>query len=654
MRLEQLLQIFMTVGSFSKLNCSQTFGELIYENIGVTSICIRRLNTTDYVGCQCEWCNAFVVHFDANENGNIGFVQMVYSREDLKWMLFYEHLKAVVAVAVNYDIADILVNLGNRNNVVGVVLFDEQVRDSLRHFGGQQRLCDDNCKNFIHWSPELVDLTKKLNLFYFNFPIFVVTNRNHIKEIEQCYHSYAKHRLTNSMFSAFCAMKLNARMFASENSVNCLRRNMFYEKSISNSLVRMSTKVPMFCKPVDIANGFATLFETSIHEQLKNRSVVVFASRIDSLSMFSGVASVGNSFVNLITVFLSVVKTLSALRQQIKTYANGKNILFSLFEGESFNLIGSSRTALDMVTTGLKPTNSSLIRYMTPSIHQLHHWSHFIEINELLKCNGPSLSAQYNLASDNFLNILQSMSNEFNFTLDASDKETLSKSSANSFVKYDPMIQAIVFKMKPSNCDTCSHFKKTSDNQFNMTIRHLTNISTLLSKSLFHLITRTHKDISTDHQFVSVESVLECFVKNSSCLLLNEVNCFKNHIKKGFLFLRMNQARKLFDGFPNFFTLNERRTLVSCIHDIFAYIVASDLLRINKDDCQKLQKFQHSFSYDWMKGPQTLGVCVMSTRFTTETSSSPFINEVDFKSGNYSIWAESNWQTPSAQLFLVA
>ncbi|KAK4337418.1 hypothetical protein RND71_043875 [Anisodus tanguticus] len=80
----------------------------------------------------------------------------------------------------------------------------------------------------------------------------------------------------------------------------------------------------------------------------------MLVSKLDSLSIFDNAASGASTvLVSLITMF-STMKILNELNQKNNVFTE-KNVLYSFFDGEAYDYVGSGRTAYDLGTNGLIP-----------------------------------------------------------------------------------------------------------------------------------------------------------------------------------------------------------------------------------------------------------------------------------------------------------
>jgi nicastrin len=100
-------------------------------------------------------------------------------------------------------------------------------------------------------------------------------------------------------------------------------------------------------------NLFSPYLRTSFNETIANRSVIILASRMDSFSFFNNLSPAADSVYSGVITLLAVAHTLASFRSEIielqKSLTVKRNILFSLFDAESFGYIGSSSALNDMI-----------------------------------------------------------------------------------------------------------------------------------------------------------------------------------------------------------------------------------------------------------------------------------------------------------------
>lgn len=80
---------------------------------------------------------------------------------------------------------------------------------------------------------------------------------------------------------------------------------------------------------------------------VKNRSIIFVSARMDSASMFDGLAIGADTAITGMVTLVAIADMLNQVKSVIR---NGdiENVVLVFFNGEAFDYIGSSRMAYDM------------------------------------------------------------------------------------------------------------------------------------------------------------------------------------------------------------------------------------------------------------------------------------------------------------------
>ena len=292
---------------------------------------------------------------------------------------------------------------------------------------------------------------------------------------------------------------------------------------------------------------FATLLETNKSIPINDKTIVVLATRLDSFSIFSESSPGADSALTSLITLLSVVHTLSqpSVKEQLTNTSPQRNVLFAMFDGESFDYIGSSGALYDM-HLGQFPVDSDGNSEMAQI--RTKHFSHFIELNQLAirgNASNHSLYVHKNVRStqdtNNLLQMLQNNAigmQEFSIR-DTDDGQPLPPASLQNFIKDDNSLIGIVIanhqkefvnKFYNSFLDTFEKLK-IDDNRL---IKTLTDTSTVISRTIFNLLTGSSQNKpnrTTETPIEANQSVMndlfQCYLVNTSCALFNLVNQHK-------------------------------------------------------------------------------------------------------------------------------
>ena len=103
-----------------------------------------------------------------------------------------------------------------------------------------------------------------------------------------------------------------------------------------------------YCDPLGNVNIFAPLLAANKSDgPVRNRSVIFVSARLDSASMFDGLSVGADTAITGMATLIAVADMLYKVKSDIRRL-DIENVYISLFNGEAFDYIGSSRMAYDM------------------------------------------------------------------------------------------------------------------------------------------------------------------------------------------------------------------------------------------------------------------------------------------------------------------
>lgn len=378
------------------------------------------------------------------------------------------------------------------------------------------------------------------NLLYedFGFPIYFVNDQDEIEKILNCFEQFNNFDFENQKDRSLCSIQVNSLMSGAVNSEVCLRR------SSLNSYFNPIT----YCDPLQGRNVYASLFPREIVPE-QNRTLdpeerfIFVTARLDTASMFDGIGVGAMGSLISFAILISTAHVLSKILPPSKRQPSHPNVMFVLFNGESYDYIGSQRMIYDM---GLNDFPYKIQQTRPIKLSQIDL---LIDIGVLDDINNPVL---YNLRQDQLdlvhVNELFKKYNQFyNLNINAIPISTpnIPPTSANSFLYENRSLPFVVINSEPKNnflhsiYDTDLNIKfdyknKTGKNflelmNFNETNDFngtdiqmgIRNLSTILAFSLYELVTKT----SYDHDAVLganaylIDEFLYCWLFSAKCRL---------------------------------------------------------------------------------------------------------------------------------------
>uniref|UniRef100_A0AAY4BWS2 Nicastrin n=1 Tax=Denticeps clupeoides TaxID=299321 RepID=A0AAY4BWS2_9TELE len=309
----------------------------IYVDLNNTIPCVRLLNGTHQMGCQ------------SSISGNTGVLHVLETEADLDWVLKSgPHPPYMVLMDASYfNRYTVMMQLKNSTRVTGVAVvipstgppqgFSPHNKCPNQHTGVYSDSYGPGLAdcNVTVWNP----LGNGLSFEDFKFPIFSLKDDNQTEAIRKCISDHNVGNNGSAPAYPLCAMQMFSHMHAVTSTATCMRRNYIQE--------HYSLNPESVCDPLGDFNVWAPLLPLNVTSKghKANESVVIAATRLDGRSFFWDVATAAEGTV---TGFVTLLAAAHALRSVTEQAPPSRNILFTFFQGETFDYIGSSRMVYDM------------------------------------------------------------------------------------------------------------------------------------------------------------------------------------------------------------------------------------------------------------------------------------------------------------------
>ena len=472
-------------------------------------------------------------------------IHIINDTQDVEWIVKKGSTPPyIAALYINNFSKSNLLQLKESERVVGVMLLlDLQTPLSVNGFSPETSCPNDRVSLYLNnteydhcakqsWNPNNL----ALSMLYedWGFPIFLITNTSDINHIENCFIKYSKPKNGTAPPWPLCSAELSSRMNAAKDSKTCMRRNDLNFLDMEQSI--------RYCDPLSSFNIFAPLFDFNHHPNssapVANKSLIVVSSRIDSSSLFSDLAPGADSSITSITVLLTVASTLSKNIKDLKQKRkNDLNVLFALFDGESFDYIGSSKAAYDMQHQGLESSFLGAERPIDLPRIQLQHLKNFIELSQLAPHSSTSglwihtdpLSRKDQSVDESVretIRVLMRSLDSLKLSLQEVVDTPLPPASLQSFLRHDLSLPGVMISNHKGEF-TNQFYNSFLDNKENIkfnsseTLDQLTGVATLVSRTLYEQIVGEPSKMTADRDLV--KQLLECFLVNVSCPLFSQV-----------------------------------------------------------------------------------------------------------------------------------
>ncbi|XP_033325186.1 nicastrin [Megalopta genalis] len=578
--------------------------DMIYTSFEGVSACFRRHNGTHQFGCS------------SSRSGSIGVVHLVEREEDVRWL---EHNSTAgpytVVLPFSMFTKNVLFRLRDTKNINGVLLA-KNVSQPYPDSYSPEDTCPNrysgfkNCTDSSPWNP----YGSSLLLEDWPFPMFYIENETRIEEVKSCFFKYNKHDLESQRQRPLCALEMKSFMFAAVDSGTCIRRNDF----------NLHIDPILYCDPLGDRNIHWPL--TPLNKDDKN-SIILVTARLDASSLFDRISPGAENVVTGLVTLLATAYHLNNLFKNA-TLASNRNIVFSLFNGEAFDYIGSSRLIYDLKEGHFHALGGVKLKF--DDIESV------IEFGQLSKEN-------VYLHSNNGRNntLIESLQKELHADV---LEDSIPPTSIQSFLKEKPDLPAVVisnhraqFRNKYYNgiLDDAQnlYFNKTDSDALTAALAKIAiSVAEVLYKNVTEKSTPPINETTRTDIEYHISEMLSCYLKSAKCKLFLAASPPGAKL--------INQVLPLYVGVHK--VLNTATTLTGLL---LAFLTRQEL-NMNETTCYE----KHLI---WMAGYNCSGICINSTvNYSAAMSPAFIIDGYNMKLKTYSTWTESIWETLSVRMFL--
>lgn len=612
-------------------------------------MCFRRLNSTHTTGCTSA----------GKSSGSVGVLHLVETEDDIKFIVndppappYAPILRPKMFTRENilrlrdstFVSAIVLVN-----DTEGLTSFSQESRCPNQFFSHAKQPVCDAIKPETTWNPYGTGLLHE----NFDIPIIFLASKNESDKVVKCFEQFNKN-IDEQRSSALCSIEINSFMSAGANSEICIRRSKYagFLKQIT------------YCDPLQGKNVYGTLFPREVVNP-ENRTndpdekFILISARLDTTSMFDGIAlgAVGD-----LASVATLVSSAHFLRKIVKNdvYVKSKlNVMFVLFNGESYDYIGSQKFLYDLKKKTIFPVPSSYRRPLT-----LDNILMMIDIGPL---DGFETLSIYHLDDSSnfakkFSNSVQFYNNKFglNVVMTSRDTNNFPPVSAQTFLRENSSFPAIVIAAKKvdnkfyhSVYDDAKNLKftyyntsmdfelldnpkessKFGSNTVQIKIR---NIASLIALGIYDLLV-DDQSYAQDQiaSSVLIDEFLYCYLVATKCRFFDSIFMFGDDFRGN------NYPPQRYVSVQASITLEA----TGWAYRTFGYVL-SEKVDKDKENCSVLP-------YYWLPGSLKNGECRLTTQNLSYAVSPAFEeDDYDFKSNKYSTWTESTWSDLNARIFL--
>ncbi|KAJ8985191.1 hypothetical protein NQ317_018220 [Molorchus minor] len=606
----------------------------MYEKIHGANGCYRRLNATHQIG-----------------GGSTGVVHYCETQGDLNYILKNGTAPPYIPViSTKLFTAETVEQIKGNGKVSGLIVYleDKEKLDSFTH----ENQCPnpltsvkDTCAKSSVWNPH------GTGLLYADipFPIFYVENQVEIVKIKDCFTKFNNFSYDSQDDRSLCSLELKSFMYATTNTPTCRRRS---------DLVTNLNPVK-FCDPLGDSNVWATLFplvrgKGNETVPIRDFKYIVIAARLDTTSMFEKTEGANNPITGLVTLLMTA-KLLKDMTRQDES--GEKNVLFMLFNGETYDYIGSQRMLYDMQqgdfpVKGLKNDNNILPVIRPDDI------SLFVELSQLGNSQGGNLYVHYYKNSAEITRFYEKLVQNQGAATLRNISQSLPPASVHSFLRNNSDFPGLIIAdheksytnpFYNSIYDNASNiafiYYNATENNVSIPIgsiqQFVVNVSEMVAKSVYQELRNVTYTGTLDLQESAslADELLHCY--------LEDLNC-KVH---------MATQKSRFPKAPDNFYVGVEHVskFVTTLTALTLGWFTGDIEGKGDIDCTNVPKNYAFHYYNMSKSITDMNVtlCYKITMNTTEAVSPAFvIPGYDWSSGQYSTWTESTWAELGIRIFL--
>ncbi|CAL8278900.1 unnamed protein product [Lota lota] len=641
---------------FHGVSCNSV-DQKIYIKLNDTVPCVRLLNATHQIGCQSSLA------------GDVGVIHFLESEENLDWVLSTGPSPPYMVILESHLFnRPIMMKLKNSFSRIAGVAVIKPSSSPIQGFSPHTTCPNENtgvysesydptlahCNTTV-WNP----IGNGLSYEEFNFPIFSLKDDNGTEVIRQCYLNH--NRVVNGSAPSYplCAMELSSHMHAVTNTVTCMRRS-------SNGAFSLNPEV--VCDPLGNNNvwGSTKSLNNTATGHSENETVVIAAARLDSRAFFHGISLGAESSAS---GFITLLAAAGALANVTRENHPPRTILYTFFQGESFDYIGSSRMVYDMEKDNFPIDLDNIHSFVEIGQVGLHNISGLWLHSDPVSRRNNSIDTEVMSLTD----VFQKVANDLNISLNLSDvSQPLPPASFQRFLRSQP-IPGIVLTDHHTHF-TNRYFESMYDNTEYL---NLTFPADLPPEQQFTYITDTAKGLAKVATMVARTLYKQAGGADEMLASINADELTVAQMLYGFLVQTKNpwfeaiiipEYQPLLGPAPPEYYVGviTNNTFTT---KLVSYVLANltgIAVNISRENCTNHREFADDAqstdmnSYLWVQGvtppngTEPEGYCVRSTVRLTQAQSPAFLLK-EYHSSNYSTWSESRWKSNiGARIFLVA
>ncbi|NXN26790.1 NICA protein, partial [Nycticryphes semicollaris] len=488
----------------------------------------------------------------------------------------------------------------------------------------------------------------------FDFPIFLLEDANETQVIKQCYQDHNVPREGSVPEYPLCAMQLFSHMHAVTSTVTCMRRS-----SLQSTF---SINPEVVCDPLLDFNVWSTLHPINSSGKVDpEKEVIIVATRIDSHSFFWNIAPGAESAV---TSFVTHLAAAEALHKASDVHLLQRNIMFTFFQGETFDYIGSSRMVYDMEKDKFPLRLDNIYSFVELNQVALRNnsvlWMHTDPVSRM--------NASVEVQVRNLLDILSYSSLGTNVTLqEPGYSQPLPPSSFQRFLRARH-IPGVVLTDHRTDFQN-RYYQSMYDTPENVRMQYPEGLS---PEEMLEYVTDTAKVALFFHIPFGSSLWDPVCINPSSLYKPISISSQVSRMLYGFL-IKMNNSwfqsiikpdiKGILGDVPQHYVAVSSPVNTTCLVQYVLANLTGTVVNLTKEECLNPDRTPSSeremYDYAWVQGsldPNSTARVPYCVRSTVQLSKalSPAFELRQWGSTEYSTWTESRWKEIRARIFLVA
>ncbi|KAL6731792.1 hypothetical protein Aduo_002621 [Ancylostoma duodenale] len=558
------------------------------------------------------------------------------------------------------------------NCIAGLMIVDPESNvdptEALSHDGAcpnpKSGIYEEGCATTSVWNEKGYVLPDGLRNIDWNMQILYLFNKTHIDAIKKCHDLFNVPKDGAPFVSfPFCAASFGVFSTAAGSSEICYRRSKPWSRLFDVSIENKDD----LCSPLVGVSIMAYLPPKVYNATAAPHTAryLMLCSRIDS---FGIIPEISPGEVSVLTSVIALLATTRAIGQHLDVFeraanTSGRHVIVAFFDGESFDYIGSSDAAYDMINDEFpRKLRKDLRAQLDPVIAS--QLDSIVEVQQL--GTGDGSASLYALADGKqfekgelkkLLEALTAGAAAAGGSLNApTAKSKVPPASWHSFARFEPSIRGVVLapfrdEYNYRRINSILDRAQWAPAQRSAAITEvLVAASAMLRAAADHVGLDAAQQMALDIDKDFVTSLFECFIDEPDWFKCD----FFNKLNGG----RFKASTAFYSGKSSYVSAGYRNPVRFFVEWLTTYAAGSTSYTSNVKDektCDDLGKDQNVYVYTWQADPKTGAYYCYRTSMGAYTVSSPAfrIDGYDFSNGTYSTWTESLYSIDNLRLYLV-